>query len=148
MTSRMLPDFENPPLVEVALSVQFEPIEQMRTPQIGFLWAEFRDRFPVTQEHPPVDPVIERFGIARTGAPEVRLQMLESPPLPRVWFVNPTGTELIQVQNDRFIHNWRKVDDGDKYPRSDGSAIRSQGRPERTCREAPRFGSTRVPPFR
>ena len=99
------------------MSVQFEPIEQMRTPQIGFLWAEFRDRFPVTQEHPPVDPVIERFGIARTGAPEVRLQMLESPPLPRVWFVTPTGTELIQVQNDRFIHNWRKVREGDKYPR-------------------------------
>ena len=52
----MLPDFENPPLVEVALSVQFEPIEQMRTPQIGLLWTEFRHRFPVTQEHPPVDP--------------------------------------------------------------------------------------------
>jgi uncharacterized protein (TIGR04255 family) len=27
------------------------------------------------------------------------------------------GTELIQVQPDRFIHNWRKVGDKDAYPR-------------------------------
>jgi uncharacterized protein (TIGR04255 family) len=117
MTNRSLPDFDNPPLTEVALSVQFESLEQLRTPQIGLLWAEFRTRFPITQEHAPLDPVVERFGIPRTGTPEVRLQMLESPPLPRVWFVNSTGTELIQVQKDRFIHNWRKSGEGDKYPR-------------------------------
>ncbi len=117
MMSRSLPDFDNPPLTEVALSVQFEPLEQLRTPQIGLLWAEFRSRFPVTEEHAPLDPVVERFGVPRTAGPEVRLQMLESPPLPRVWFVNPTGTELVQVQKDRFIHNWRKSDKDDKYPR-------------------------------
>jgi uncharacterized protein (TIGR04255 family) len=47
----------------------------------------------------------------------VRVQMLESPPAPRVWFLNEAGTELIQVQSDRFIHNWRKVGEGDTYPR-------------------------------
>lgn len=117
MNSRSLPDFDNPPVAEVALSVQFEPLEQFGAPQIGLLWAEFRSRFPVTQEHAPLDPVIERFGIPRTGAPDVRLQMLASPPAPRLWFVNSTGTELIQVQKDRFIHNWRKVGEGDTYPR-------------------------------
>lgn len=117
MMSRTLPDFDNPPLTEVALSVQFEPLEQLRTPQIGLLWTEFRSRFPVTEEHTRLDPVVERFGVPRTAVPEVRLQMLESPPLPRVWFVNPTGTELVQVQKDRFIHNWRKSDEDAKYPR-------------------------------
>jgi uncharacterized protein (TIGR04255 family) len=115
--TRTLPDFENPPLTEVALSVQFEPLEQLRTPQIGLLWAEFRSRFPVTEEHAPLEPVIEKFGIPRASVPEVRLQMLETPPVPRVWFLNQPGTELIQVQQDRFIHNWRKVGEGDKYPR-------------------------------
>ena len=57
--SQSLPDFDNPPLIEVALSVQFDPLEQLRTPQIGLLWAEFRDRFPVTQEHVPLDITCE-----------------------------------------------------------------------------------------
>jgi uncharacterized protein (TIGR04255 family) len=27
----------------------------------------------------------------------------------RVWFVNESGNELVQVQNDRFIRNWRAM---------------------------------------
>ena len=115
--TRNLPDFANPPLAEVALSVQFEPLEKLRTPQIGLLWNEFRERFPATEEHAPLDSEFERFGIPRTSAPIVRMQMLETLPVPRVWFLNETGTELIQVQQDRFIHNWRKVGEGDAYPR-------------------------------
>ncbi|GAH85222.1 unnamed protein product, partial [marine sediment metagenome] len=30
-----LPDFEHPPVVEVALAVQFEELSTLRTPQIG-----------------------------------------------------------------------------------------------------------------
>jgi hypothetical protein len=43
--SKPLPEFDNPPVVEVALSVQFEALATLRTPQIGLLWQEFRDRF-------------------------------------------------------------------------------------------------------
>ena len=39
-----LPEFDNPPVIEVALSVQFETLANLRTPQIGVLWQEFRDR--------------------------------------------------------------------------------------------------------
>ncbi len=115
--TRNLPDFENPPVSEVALGVQFEPLERLRTPQVGLFWTEIRQRFPKIEEHAPMEPVIERFGTLRGGTPQVRLQMLESPPAPRVWFLNEAGTELIQVQPDRFIHNWRKVGAGDSYPR-------------------------------
>jgi uncharacterized protein (TIGR04255 family) len=115
--ARNLPDFENPPLSEVALSVQFEPLEQLRTPQIGLLWSEFRGAFPLTEEHPPLDSVIETFGVARTSQPEMHLRMFQTPPVGRVWFLNQRGSELIQVQQDRFIHNWRKAGEGDAYPR-------------------------------
>jgi uncharacterized protein (TIGR04255 family) len=115
--TRTLPDFESPPLTEVALSVQFEPLEKLRTAQVGALWTVFRAQFPRTEDHNPLAPVFERFGMPTTSAAEVRLEMLETPPLPRVWFLNPEGTELIQVQQDRFIHNWRKVGQGDTYPR-------------------------------
>lgn len=116
-SKRLLPDFSNPPVVEVALSVQFEPLVALRTPQIGLLWKEFRPRFPKTKERPPLNAVIEKFGPPEVHKPDVQIQMLPSPPVPRVWFLNETGTELIQVQQDRFVHNWRKVGTGDVYPR-------------------------------
>ena len=112
------PSYENPPVVEVALSVQFEPIKALRTPQLGLLWQEFRDRFPVIEEHPPLEPVIERFGgLPRASRGTVQFQMLDTPPVPRCWFLNNEGTELIQVQPDRFIHNWRKKTGEEEYPR-------------------------------
>ncbi len=110
-----LPDFTDPPVIEVALSVQFDPLAALRTPQIGLLWVEFRDRFPRMEEHPPRNPVIERFGVQRP--PKASVQLETKLPVPRCWFLNETGTELIQVQQDRFVHNWRKVGDGDEYPR-------------------------------
>lgn len=114
---RNLPDFANPPLIEVALSLQFEALEDLRTPQLGLLWSEFRERFPNTEERAPLESVIERFGVSRSSSPSVRMQLVETPPVPRVWFINQSGTELIQIQQDRFIHNWRKTGAGDEYPR-------------------------------
>ena len=46
------------------------------------------------------------------------------PPLPRCWFLNDTETRLIQLQADRFIHNWRKVTGKEEYPRYE--AIRDE----------------------
>lgn len=114
--STKLPDFSDPPVVEVALAAQFDPLHELRTPQVGLLWQRLRDRFPKLEEHAPLDPVIERFGI--TGSPEanVRLEMMKTPPVPRVWFLNDSGTELIQVQQDRFIHNWRRAATDEGYP--------------------------------
>jgi uncharacterized protein (TIGR04255 family) len=114
--AKPLPSFVAPPVVEVVLGVQFEPIKGLRTPQIGLLWQEFKDRLPVTQEQPPLDPIIERFGVI-PKPPKFSLQMLEAPPPPRCWFLNSSGTELIQIQPDRFIRNWRQIDSGNEYPR-------------------------------
>jgi len=38
----------------------------------------------------------------------------------RFWFTSTTGDEIIQFQNDRLLHNWRKVgDQSNEYPRFD-----------------------------
>jgi uncharacterized protein (TIGR04255 family) len=71
----------------------------------------------VVEEHPPLNAVSERFGSPGASVPQVHMKMLESIPLPRLWFLNQPGTELIQIQQDRFVHNWRKVGEGDAYPR-------------------------------
>jgi uncharacterized protein (TIGR04255 family) len=42
---------------------------------------------------------------------------LKVPPVPRCWFLNSEGSELIQLQQDRFIANWRKVSPNHEYPR-------------------------------
>lgn len=111
-----LPDFERPPVVEVALGVQFDKLTGLHAAHFGLLWERYRERFPHTEERAPLDPVIEQFG-TRTARRGLRLTVEEGLPLPRVAFLNEFKTELLQVQVDRFIRNWRKVGEGATYPR-------------------------------
>jgi uncharacterized protein (TIGR04255 family) len=110
-----LPDFTNPPVIEVALAVQFDRLTALRTPHLGLLWTEFHDEFPKTEEYAPRDLTVETFG--PPGPKKLEVKFETAPPVPRCWFLNEKGTELIQVQQDAFVHNWRKVGDGDRYPR-------------------------------
>jgi uncharacterized protein (TIGR04255 family) len=112
-----LPEFDTPPVVEVVIGVQFEKLDSLRTPQLGYVWNAFRDRFPKVEEQPPLEPVLEQFGPRTAGAPRVRLELSMVPPRPRLWFLNELAGELVQVQQDRFIRNWRKQEDSDEYPR-------------------------------
>lgn len=58
-------------------------------------------------------PIIEQFG----QAPSVQVEFSDKPPLPRTWFVQGEGAAIIQIQQDRFLHNWKKVEPADAYPR-------------------------------
>jgi uncharacterized protein (TIGR04255 family) len=110
-----LPDFSNPPVSEVVFSIQFDSLDRFSAAHIGVLWGKFRERFPVVEEHLPMAPVVERFDLR--SSPKVQVRLEERPPTPRVWFLNENSTELIQVQQDRFLHNWRKVQGLETYPR-------------------------------
>lgn len=59
---------------------------------------------------------MERFPEPRPPGGQIRFESIEVPTLPRVWFINRAGTEVIQVQHDRFIKNWRKSAEDDPYP--------------------------------
>lgn len=111
-----LPDFENPPVVETVLSVQFERISEMRAVHFGLFWRKVKDRFPETEERPPLGSVFERFPDALTVGSRVRFEAIEVPELPRLWLHNSDHSELMQLQNDRFIKNWRKQAETDPYP--------------------------------
>jgi uncharacterized protein (TIGR04255 family) len=112
-----LPGFKNPPVSEVALSIQFDPLPGLQIHHFGLLWNEFRDRFPKVESHPPIDRTIETFQKEPAFQPPVTFELLNPFMSPRVWFVSTSGTELLQVQRDRFIVNWRRVKPEDKYPR-------------------------------
>jgi uncharacterized protein (TIGR04255 family) len=82
----------------------------------GLFWRKVNDRFPHTEERPALTPMIERFPDAITSGGRVRFEAMEVPQLPRLWLLNEAGTEMIQIQNDRFIKNWRKQSETDPYP--------------------------------
>jgi uncharacterized protein (TIGR04255 family) len=111
------PDFDEPPVVETVLSVQFEPLIEMRTAHLGLLWEKYRPNFPKTEERPGLGPVFEQFPEAPRTRLGLELQTYENPPVPRLWFITTQGNEMIQVQPDRFIRNWRKEGEGETYPR-------------------------------
>ena len=112
-----LPDFSDPPVIQTVLSVQFEPLAELRTAYLGLYWAANKNRYPKTEERPELSPIIERFPDHPKMEFGIQLETLEAPPTPRIWFMSETGTELIQVQRDRFIKNWRKGGTGAHYPR-------------------------------
>jgi uncharacterized protein (TIGR04255 family) len=114
-----LPDFENPPLFEVVLGVQFSELRHFRTFHAGLLWdSKFRKAgFPKCVEQPPLDPVFETFGVPNEGQTRIQLVQMPGPVVPRLWFISAAGTQLVQVQSNRFLHNWRQTQGDSAYPR-------------------------------
>jgi len=113
MTATSLPNFENPPVVEVVFGIQFNPLKKFTSPHIGLLWQRYKEKYPNFEEKAPLAPAVESFG----DSPSLKLELSGLPPLPRVWFVHEKKNGIIQIQKDRFIYNWRKDLPGDEYPR-------------------------------
>ena len=109
------PEFASPPVIEVALSVQFVPLTTLTTAQLGLLWGCFRDEFPDTEDQPPLPHIVEAFDGALIPPPTI--EILSEPQLPRCWFKSSSDPLLIQVQRDRFVFNWRQSGSREPYPR-------------------------------
>jgi uncharacterized protein (TIGR04255 family) len=99
---RQLPKYENPPVVEVAISVFFKSLPGFMSGHFGQFWAANAD-YPITQDQPPL---VENIGI----------ELIQLPPLRRVFLLTEDSNYLMQVQPDFFAHNWRKTKPGDGYP--------------------------------
>ncbi|MCY4294356.1 MAG: TIGR04255 family protein [Acidimicrobiaceae bacterium] len=111
-----LPEYERPPVVEVALAVEFEQAVRFRTLDLGRLAAEWAGSLPKADERPPLprmdwpgDDLVESllddlFDNAERVVP------------PRLWLQNDAGDQVVQIQQDRLVVNWRKEGSG-AYPR-------------------------------
>ena len=109
-----LPDYDLPPVIEVVCGLQFEALKGFDATTFGLLWQRFRSEYPTREQQPPLAPVIERLGEAASREP--RVEFSDVPPLPRMFFVHDRPCWLVQVQPDRFLHNWRKQQETDVYP--------------------------------
>ncbi len=111
-----LPEFEAPPVTEVVISTQFAPLPNWRGPYAGLFWGEVKNDYPHTQVVAPLPPITENFEELLFQNQIVSFQVLD-PDSQRFWFLSDPGTELIQLQKDRFIVNWRQVKGDEVYPR-------------------------------
>lgn len=109
-----LPDFEQPPVIEVALAVQFEPVIALRQGHLGLFWSKIKTEFPHTRDLPPLAGSVERLDDEET--PSFEIEISDLPPLHRAWFVSEKEERLIQIQSDRFAHNWRLRPGEEEYP--------------------------------
>jgi uncharacterized protein (TIGR04255 family) len=107
-----LPKFDNPPVVEVALSISFESLPNFRSAHAGRLWERIKDRFPKTEDQPELPNPIEEPG---APAPPPRLEVVERPRL-RTWFQTSDGTQLLQIQHNRLAYNWKRGPALQLYP--------------------------------
>lgn len=120
-----LPDFRNAPLNEVVLGVQFNPPRSYQQIYAGEVWNLFRKEFPNVEEQLPIPPAFETFGLPSKGR---QLGLITGATHDRFWFLRPDGDELIQFQQDRLLHNWRKVgDETNEYPRFESMIERFRG---------------------
>jgi uncharacterized protein (TIGR04255 family) len=101
-SDKPLPKYDQPPVVEVAISVFFKPLPGFKTAHFGRFW-EMNRGYPLAEDHPPLAEAIP-----------VEFDLL--PPLRRVFLVTADNSYLMQVQPDFFAHNWRRAKEDQTYP--------------------------------
>jgi uncharacterized protein (TIGR04255 family) len=106
LAAQRIVDFEHPPVAETALGVVFAPISKWSVLHFGLLWEKFRKLYPVTEIRP-----------ATGGQVEFRISSAtESVDFPiRALFVDQSGNQLLQVQRNAFIRNWRQTEETTQY---------------------------------
>ncbi len=88
------------------MSVQFDSVEGLKIPHLGLIWQGFKSRFPNVEQHGNLGPVVERVRPSRVTQPQISLSTAVE--TPRVWFLSEDGADLVQIQSNRFVRNWRK----------------------------------------
>jgi uncharacterized protein (TIGR04255 family) len=103
----LLPDFSNPPIIEAVLGVEFSPIVNWGIPYFGLYWDSIRAEYPRFEVKQPLRTLIGPKGVV-PPADAAFVEFVETPDV-RCWFIDESETRLIQLQQERFIINWRKV---------------------------------------
>lgn len=107
MSESGLPEYDSPPVVEVALTVQFEDSFDMDEATVDALakaWPEYE------LERRAVLPVIG-LEPSPTDRPD------DGAELERLWLSAKDGQQVVQIQHDRLAVNWKRDSLDETYPR-------------------------------
>lgn len=108
--------FEAPPVVEVVCAVSFGTPRPLKTALIGAYGLQIESRYPSSEDTAPLPP-LAALGPSLGGQPLLLQQLpvlMAMPPLRRTWFASKDNRDLIQVQDEMFVFNWRRTP-GDEY---------------------------------
>lgn len=108
--------FDKPPVVEVACGVAFQLPKPLKTAHVGLYWSLVSSEFPRCDDAEPVAHTVELPGESDSTDPSIQFQTVALPPLRRAWLINQEGTHLLQIQEDRFLFNWKRVTGSPAYP--------------------------------
>jgi uncharacterized protein (TIGR04255 family) len=101
---RPLPKFERPPVVEVAIGVEFLPLPNLTVVPLVELRHLWQAEYPHVEEQPAIRSL-------RSATPGFNLEVATGVPPIRLWLLSEDRTELLQLQYDRLILNWRATGD-------------------------------------
>ena len=111
------PDFPNPPVIELVLGIQFDPLKNITNGHLGCFWGQLsRGEWPTASDANRLSDQIEAFAAKTSWAPPaVGFQLLSQAGPQRLRIESHQKDRLIQVQDTRFVYNW--VKQKGKYPR-------------------------------
>lgn len=110
----LLPEYDQPPVVEVALAVEFKQSVNFSALALGRLADAWEDILPRAEER----PLLPKMGLPAEDLLDTLFEIEETASNPpRLWLQNDTGDHVAQIQHDRLVVNWRKGDLGGEYPR-------------------------------
>lgn len=119
------PDWKRPPVIEVVLGVQFDPLPALTNGHLGWFWGEIHDEFPNSDDVPPIPPALEAFGDDLPfGFPALGFRPATGDSRLRMTSVD--GARMIQVQNGWLVANWTKKSESEYPGFSDVKALFDQ----------------------
>jgi len=116
-TVTTLPAFDNPPVVETILSVQFDPLRCLTNAKLGAFWYLVRADYPLTADAPPTAPQIETFEGSPFSWPPMFQFRIGQDPSSRLQLRSADKSRMIQVENGRLSYNWLAQGEQKNYPR-------------------------------
>jgi uncharacterized protein (TIGR04255 family) len=105
-------EFEAPPVVETVLSIQFAPISGFTAAHAGCFWNQVGSSSPEWRnaklnEIPRLEDEFENLGSEQLfGVPSWHIRPAIAHP--RIQIIHPDQERMVQVQDSRFVYNWRK----------------------------------------
>jgi uncharacterized protein (TIGR04255 family) len=108
------PVFNQPPVIETVIGVQFAPLPGFSSAHVGWFWKKYLDeKWTKITDAVPLPDEFERFEAAPSAGMHLRFEPMKLPSRLQVSWAN--DGRMIQIQPTRFHYNWNRV--GGEYPR-------------------------------
>ena len=114
------PKFDAPPVIETVLSAQFSPLPTYTDAHAGWFWKNYLSKdWTEAKAATRIDDSFERFGDDREWKKTGGFNISQGPQAQRFQIIRSEAEQdrMVQVQNSRFVYNWRRQPDKtENYP--------------------------------